>query len=270
MRRLGAASGRSFPFLVKGSSASASLFAVTLPPSSCSSSAVPSNPMTAMQTSCRTIYPSFSAIACEPWATKESWWNRLMARHSYRSFDVLHSPVVETAKGFDFSEPEIYLLSRLEDDIDRLRHLSWTYDLDPYWEDALHSHEELFKTLYVKGSHSFRAIFLGDCSQKAKEKQYIQAKLNTFTALVHWATVTEETYTSIYKVLFLMQRTVFNQLERERYLCGCVELVEGVRAKVPEMLQEKVMGELDMYITCLRHWVNGCPLGKTTFTRQLA
>lgn len=156
------------------------------------------------------------------------------------------------------------------DDTERLQNLSWTYDLDPYWEDVLYSHEELFKTIYVKGQHPIRAMFLGDCSRKKKEKQFLESKLNTFTSLVQWAFITEETYTSIYKIRFLMHRTVFNQLERERYLCGCVEAVEAVRAKVPDALKEKVMGELDLHLTNLRHWVNGCPVGKATFTRQLA
>lgn len=276
MRRLGVSTAKPLVTLLKEGSTGAALplAAISLTPSSCSSSVFPSTTSsissTAMSTPCRTIYPSFSAIACEPWATKESWLTRLLSRHSYRSFDVLHSPQATTPAGLQLSSVETYLLSRILDDTERLRNLSWTYDLDPYWVDALYSHEELFKTLYVKGQHSFRALFLGDCSSKTKEKQYIESKLNTFASLVHWAQITEETYTSIYKVRFMMQRTVYNQLERERYLCGCVEAVEAVRAKVPEELYEKVMGELDLYLTNLRHWVNGCPVGKATFTRQLA
>lgn len=223
----------------------------------------------ATTTPCRTIYPSFSAIACEPWAKKESWLKRVLFRSQYRSHDVLHTPRVEVPARLQLNSTELFLLSSIEDDTQRLLNISWAYDFDAYWADVVYSHTELFNTLY-NGAHPIRRLFLGNCSKKTAEKTYIEAKLNRLTAIHEWAVKTEEVYSSIYNVRYMMQRTVYNQLERERYLCGCVEAVEAIRAKVPEELEQKVMGELDVHLTNLRHWVNGCPVGKTTFTRRLA
>lgn len=229
----------------------------------------PSSAPSAISTTSRSIYPSFSAIACEPWAKEESWLKRLMSRSTYRSHDVLHTPEVSPPKHLSFSAVEIFLLSRIEDDTKRLLSVSWAYDFDSYWGDAVHSHEALMKTIY-KGERPFRQWLLGDCSAKKKEMLYIESKLNYLLSLYEWACITEETYSKIYRVRYMMQRTIFNQLERERYLCGCVEAVERVRNTVPQELEEKVMRELDLHLVNLRHWVNGCPVGKTTFTRRLA
>lgn len=227
--------------------------------------------LSAVETPARGIYTNFASIATEPWAMKEGWVKRLTSQSSYRSFDFHHIPVATPPAdlGLSLSGPEQFLLSSIEDDTARLLSLSWAYDFDPYWKDAVYSHEELFKTLY-KGKNPFRRIFLGNCSAKVKEMQYVEAKLNRLLAVYEWARITEEAYTSIYKTRYMMQRTIFNQVERERYLCGCVEMVEELRKKVPAELEQKIMGEIDLHLTNLRHWVNGCPIGKTTFTRKLA
>lgn len=234
--------------------------------------ATPAAP-TAVQSSRRQIYTNFASIACEPWAKKESWIKRLFSQSTYRSFEFHHTPlhtaVPAEAGPLSFSKVEAYLLSSIEDDTNRLLNLSWAYDFDPYWEDVVYSHTEMFKTLY-KGAHPFRRIFLGNHSNKMKEMEYIEKKLNRLRDLYEWARVTERIYTSIYKTRYMMQRTIFNQLERERYLAGCVDLVEEVRKHVPAELEDKIMSELDVHLTNLRHWTNGCPVAKTTFTRRLA
>ena len=56
-----------------------------------------------------------------------------------------------------------------------------------------------------------------------------------------------------------MQRCVWNALERERYLCACVEAVDSFGKKVPEELHEKAMGELQVALVNMRHWVWDCP-----------
>eukprot|EP00796_Vickermania_ingenoplastis_P005853 gene5853-4176_t len=231
--------------------------------------AAPTSTTAAVSTPARGIYTNFASIACEPWAKKESWLTRLMNQSSYRSFDFHHIPVATPPANLKFSSSEMFLLSAIENDTERLLNLSWAYDFDPYWKDAMYSHQELFNILY-KGSGGFRRIFLGNYTHKTAEKTYVESKLNRLLAIYDWARITEEAYTTIYKTRFMMQRTIFNQLERERYLCGCVEMVEELRKTVPEELSEKVMGEIDLHLTNLRHWVNGCPVGKATFTRKLA
>lgn len=217
----------------------------------------------------RCIYTNFGAIACEPWAKKESWLTRFLHQSSYRSFDFHHSPQAEVPEGLQFSSVELYLLSRIEDDTNRLLSLSWAYDFDPFWADAVASHVALYNTIY-KGHHPIRRLFLGDCSKNTAAKQHIEQKLNRLKDIHHWATVTEGCYSVIYKTRYSAQRSVFNALERERYLAGAVEAVEDVRAKVPAELEQKVMSELDLHLVNLRHWFNDCPNAKRTFTRRLA
>ncbi|EPY36918.1 hypothetical protein AGDE_06677 [Angomonas deanei] len=127
----------------------------------------------------------------------------------------------------------------------------------------------LYSIIYNDRYPIYRFIF-GNCSHKEAEKLYIEKKLNYLKSVLFWAARTERRFTTIVKARYTVQRTVWNALERERYLCACVEAVDSFAEKVPEEFREKAVGELELHLVNMRHWVYDCPNGKRTFTRRLA
>lgn len=217
----------------------------------------------------RTIYTTWGSVPCEGWACQESWLKRITSQSDYRSFEFWHVPEAEIPAGLNLNAVERYLLSSLENDADRLLHVSWCQDFDSYWHDRVGSLEMLYKTIYTDEYPLYRYIF-GNCTHKTAEKEHMLRKLNYLKSILFWAGRTERCYTSIVKARFYVQRCVWNALERERYLCACVEAVDSFGKKVPEELRQKAMSELEVALVSMRHWVWDCPNGKRTFTRRLA
>lgn len=224
---------------------------------------------TAQTTSTRSIYTTWGSIPCEAGPCKESWLKRLTSQDKYKSFEFWHVPESDVPENLDLNAVERYLLSCIEDDTRRLLNLSWGYDFDPFWHDRVGSHSMLFKVIYGNEYPVYKYIF-GSCSEKVEEKAYLEKKLNYLKSVLFWAARTERRFTTITKARYYVQRSVWNALERERYLCGCVEAVDSFREKVPEEFREKAMGELEVHLVNLRSWINDCPNGKRTFTRRLA
>ncbi|KAH9579782.1 hypothetical protein LSM04_001401 [Trypanosoma melophagium] len=222
----------------------------------------------AITASSRGIYTIWGSIPLEKWASKESWLNRLTNQSQYRSFEFWHVPEVETPEGVELSRVEKYLLSCIEDDTNRLLNVSWTYDFDPFWRDRVNSHRILFSILYRRQYPVYK-FFFGDYSSNEEGMKYIEKKLNYLLSVLHWATRTERRYTAIAKARYTVQRDVWNALERERYLEGCVEVVESFKRKVPAEFANKAIGELQNDLTNMRHWIWDCPNSKRTFP-QLA
>ncbi|RNF15729.1 succinate dehydrogenase subunit [Trypanosoma conorhini] len=216
----------------------------------------------------RGIFTVWGSIPLEDWATKESWLKRITNLSKYRSFEFSHVPEVEAPPGLKLSAVELYLLSCVEDDTKRLLNISWTYDFDSFWTDRVNSHDLLYKALYQRQFPIYR-FFLGDCSSNEAGRKYIEKKLNYLKAVLHWAAMTERRYTAIMKARFVVQREVWNALERERYLMGCVEIVESFKTKVPAEFAAKAIGELETELGTVRHWVWDCPNAKRTY-KQLA
>ncbi|CAJ1014869.1 conserved hypothetical protein [Leishmania braziliensis MHOM/BR/75/M2904] len=217
----------------------------------------------------RFIYTTWGSVPCEDWARNESWLKRITSQSDYRSFEFWHVPQADVPAGLRLNAVERYLLSSLENDTDRLLHVSWCEDFDPYWHDRVGSLEMLYKIVYTNDYPLYRYIF-GNCMHKVAEKEYMLRKLNYLKSVLFWAGRTERCYTSIVKARYYVQRCVWNALERERYLCACVEAVDSFGKKVPEELRQKVMPELEVALVSMRHWVWDCPNGKRTFTRRLA
>lgn len=219
--------------------------------------------------SLRNIYTTWVDIPQEPQFKKESWLRRITSQYRYRSFDFWHVPVVDTPDGVTLNNVERYLLSCIEDDTRRLINIEWGYDFDPFWRDRVQSHEKLFDIIYGEQFHLSKFIF-GNCAHKTAEKEYMSKKLNYLKSVLHWAEQTERRYSALTKIRYHVQRCVWNALERERYLCACVEAVDSFGKIVPEEFRAKAMSELELKLTNMRHWINDCPNGKRTFTRSLA
>jgi hypothetical protein len=66
-----------------------------------------------------------------------------------------------------------------------------------------------------------------------------------------------------------MQREVFDALEREKILAGCVVLVEEFKDEVPAEFARKATTDLEFHLSNLRHWVWDAPNAKMYFPRQL-
>lgn len=221
-------------------------------------------------TAVRPIYTTWGSVPNEGWATKENWLHRITSPSEYRSFDFWHVPEVSKYPvELDFGHVEKYLLSCILDDTTRLLHLNWGYDFDPFWHDRINSHSTLFKIIYSDEFPIYRYIF-GNCGHKTAEKLYIEEKLNYLQSVLYWAARTERRFTAITKARYHVQREVWNALERERYLCACVDAVESYKTKIPEEFRQKAIGELEVSLVNMRHWCYDCPNAKRTFTRQLA
>nr|CCC90964.1 unnamed protein product [Trypanosoma congolense IL3000] len=217
--------------------------------------------------SSRSIYTTWVSIPLEPWATKQPWFERLTNQSQYRSFEFWHVPEVTAPAGIELSPVELYLLSHIEDDTKRLLNLSWTYDFDSFWEDRVDSLEKLNDSIYKK-SRSISCFVFGNHSKNVAGQKYIERKLNYLKSVLHWALATERCYTTIVKARFTMQRDVWNAFERERYLAGCLEVVEEFKKEVPEEFASKAVEELQNHLTSMRHWVWDCPNVKRAFPQM--
>ncbi|KAG5498616.1 hypothetical protein JKF63_02902 [Porcisia hertigi] len=227
-----------------------------------------SGPATSTTAPFRPIYTTWGSVPCEGASCEESWLKRITSHSEYRSFEFSHVPEVDGPSGLKLNAIERYLLSSLENDTDRLMHVSCE-DFDSYWHDRVSSLEMLYKIIYTNEYPLYRYIF-GNCAHKTAEKEYLLCKLNYLKSVLFWISRGERCYTSIVKARYYVQRCVWNALERERYLCACVEAVDSFSKKVPEELREKLMPELEMAMVSMRHWIWDCPNGKRTFTRRLA
>lgn len=216
----------------------------------------------------RGVYTTWEAVPLEAWASREPWLRRITNPSRYRGFEFWHAPEVAAPAGVPLSVVEKYLLSGIEDDTSRLLNISWTYDFDTFWHDRVASHEALYNILYKDRSFFYKFLFT-DCSGNEAGRKYLEKKLNYLRSVLHWAAVTEQHYTAIAAARYTMQRDVWNALERERCLMGCVAAVESFRAMVPQEFAEKAVGELENHLVSMRHWVWDCPNAKRTFA-QLA
>ncbi|EKG05767.1 succinate dehydrogenase subunit [Trypanosoma cruzi] len=222
----------------------------------------------AIATPNRGIFTAWGSIPLEAWASQEPWLTRISSMSKYRSFEFFHVPEVEAPEGIQLSAVEKYLLSCVEDDTNRLLNLSWTYGFDSFWSDRVYSHEVLFQILY-QHNYPIYKFFLGDCSSNEEGRKYIEKKLNYLKSVLQWAVMTERCYTTIAKARFTLQREVWNSLERERYLMGCVEALEEFKKEVPREFAEKAIGELETELSSVRHWVWDCPNAKRLY-KQLS
>ncbi|KEG12424.1 succinate dehydrogenase subunit [Trypanosoma grayi] len=212
----------------------------------------------------RGIYTVWGSTPNEEWATRTPWIKRITNQRQYRSFEFWHVPVVEEPDGVTLSAVETYLLSCIEDDTNRLMNISWTYDFDPFWKDRVNSHNMLFDIIYKNRYPVYKYLF-GDYSSNEAARSHIEKKLNYLTSMMHWAAMTERRYTAIVKARYAVQREVWNAVERERYLAGCVEIVESFKRKIPKEFASKAIGELENDLVNMRHWVWDCPNAKRTF-----
>ncbi|AAZ11811.1 hypothetical protein, conserved [Trypanosoma brucei brucei TREU927] len=214
--------------------------------------------------SARGIYTTWASIPLEPWATKEPWLKRLTNQSRYRSFEFWHVPEAKAPTGIKFSSVELYLLSGIEDDTNRLLNLSWTYDFDSFWRDRVDAHEMLYNSIYKKPSFISGFLF-GNYSDNEAGRKHIEKKLNYLKSVLLWAFATEHCHSAIVKARFVMQRDVWNALERERYLAGCLEVVETFKKEIPQEFAKKAIEELQNDLTAMRHWVWDCPNVKRAF-----
>ena len=169
------------------------------------------------------------------------------------------------------SEPEEYLLSGIEDDLKRINAVDWTVDFDSFWTDRVFSHEKLYEILYTSGSSSsgWAKLIFSDCSANEEAKLYVGSRLALLQSTLKWAKEAEQNYSAIVRARFDMQRTVFDALEREKILAGCVVLVEDFKKKVPAEFARKATADLEYHLNNLRHWVWDAPNAKMHFPRQL-
>ena len=171
------------------------------------------------------------------------------------------------------TEPEEYLLSAIEDDIKRIMAVDWTVDFDSFWADRVYSHERLCESLYADNTSSssgWSKLIFSDCSANVAGRAHVGSRLAYLQATLKWAQEAERQYSAIANARFEMQRRVFDALEREKILAGCVVLVDEFKARVPAEFARKATTDVEYHLSNLRHWVWDAPNAKMYFPRQLA
>lgn len=183
-------------------------------------------------------------------------------------------PAVDKASlpaNVQLSAPEEYLLSGIEDDIKRIQSVDWTVDFDSFWADRVYSHQSLYNSLYTTCSGSaWSKLIFSDCSANAAAIEYIGARLAYLNSTLKWAQETERCYSAIVNARFHMQRHVFDALEREKILAGCVVVCEDYKERVPAEFAKKGTSDLEFHLNNMRHWVWDAPNAKMEFPRALA
>ena len=195
-----------------------------------------------------------------------------VARPDVKSFQLEHAPE-KAIKGMGrLAVAQSYLLSMIENDIERLMSVDWTVEFDAFWGDAVESHRRLYEQVYGGKGNVISATLLGDFSgpEHAPVKAETQRRLRYLESALKWAEGTERVYTAISNERFTMQREVFNAFEREKILAGCVDAVDSFLATMPAEFKRKATQELEWHLNNVRHWAWDCPNAKMQFTRRLA
>lgn len=221
----------------------------------------------------RGVYSIWGSVVLEtPIAQNKTWLERITSQSAYRSFSMGHIPESSTPSEearAALSNTETYLLSAIEDDITRMMAVDWTFDFDPFWRDRVQQHVDTFSILYQPGKGIAKMMF-GNQQHNAVGRNLIEPKLNRLKAILSCAEETERRFSAIANARFHMQREVFDGLEREKILAGCVDIVEEFKQIVPEDFKRKAVGELDNHLMNMRHWIWDCPNAKRTYPRRLA
>jgi len=118
-------------------------------------------------------------------------------------------------------------------------------------------------------SSGWAKLIFSDCSANEEAKVYVGSRLALLQSTLKWAKEAEQNYSAIVRARFYMQRNVFDALEREKILAGCVVLVEDFKKKVPAEFARKATADLEFHLNNLRHWVWDAPNAKMHFPRQL-
>ncbi|KNH08026.1 succinate dehydrogenase subunit [Perkinsela sp. CCAP 1560/4] len=148
-----------------------------------------------------------------------------------------------------------YFLSQIVHDIDKLRKVDWTVELDPFWRDQAANHRSLYSFLY---------------DAKSREAEVLNFALNYFENMVQCAFQTEAAYSRIFYAKFHMQRGVRDPIEREKILLGCAESFEKFKKTIAKEHATKAVKELHWQLMGIRHWVWDCPNAKRIYSRILA
>lgn len=218
----------------------------------------------------RSVYSIWGSVVLEtPIAQNKTWLERITSQSAYRSFNIHHIPQIAAPEGVKLSTTEQYLLSAIEDDINRLMAIDWTFDFDAFWRDRVNQHSETFDIMYKPG-RGFSKLIFGNHVNHREGRALIESKMNRLKATLQWAEETERRFSAIANARFHMQREVWDAFEREKILASCVELVEEFKKNVPAEFYRKSVGELDNHLMNMRHWVWDCPNAKRTYPRRLA
>ena len=235
-------------------------------------SAVSTSRAVAIQaTGARSIYSIWGTVCHDPKATGgKSFIQQWQNESGTRAFALNNTPVTTTtaANGNPLAPQEVYLLNAIEDDYKRIMSVDWTVEFDPFWADRVESHQKLFNTLYTRGS-GLRRMMIGSYPDSEGKLQAAIA-LNKLQACLKWATACETSYSKIIEERYVMQRQVYDPVQREKILAGCVEVCEEFKKDVPVEFKRKAVADLEWHLGNMRHWIWDCPNAKQTYPRQLA
>lgn len=227
-------------------------------------------PRAAVLGSCRTVYTIYGATVQEASVAV----NADKPEATHRSFALNHSPDTSLntlgVSAVALTDPEAYLASAVEDDIRRLLAVDWTVEFDSFWRDRVRSHLMTFDTLYVPDRRPLRRFFLGNAVHNVQVRDAVKKRLNYLESILDVAEATEKHYSTVAKTRFLMQREVFDPLQREKLLARCYEAVDAFTASCPAEFQRKAKTELELHLSNLRHWTCDSPNAKMWFPRRLA
>ena len=163
-----------------------------------------------------------------------------------------------------------YLLSQVIHDIDKLRKVDWTVELDPYWKDQVVNHRMMHNILYKgEGTAIMRMITTKPQPTNPNEAKIIGVALTYLENMVQCAFKTEAVYSQIFYAKFHMQRGVRDPIEREKILLGCAEAFDNFQKEVMAEHSKKALKELHWHVMGIRHWVWDCPNAKRIYSRIL-
>jgi hypothetical protein len=201
---------------------------------------------------------------------KLSITERLTNSLGLKGFQVATTPVRDYEGLGTLSEPEEYLLSALDDDIQRLITVDWTFDFDSFWADRVKSHERMYAILYTTEASFWTKTIFGNATRNDKAKAAAFEKLNYLRSALKWAEEAERVFSGIHNARYLMQREVFDAFEREKILASCVAACDEFAARVPEEFKRKATMDVEFHLNNMRHWVWDTPNAKQVFKRRLA
>lgn len=184
--------------------------------------------------------------------------------HQLQTTPVSHYP------GLKLSPAEEYLFSAMDDDTKRIMAVDWTVEFDSFWVDRVQSHEMMFDYLYSTQKGWMAKWMFGNCSRNTDAKAAATTKLNYLKSALKWAQESEKAYSAIANARFEMQRDVFDPLQREKILAGCVEVSDKLADRVPTEFKRKATMDVEWHVNNMRHWVWDAPNAKQHFKRRLA
>lgn len=221
----------------------------------------------------RSIYTQYHATIHD-FSKGKSPAEVLNGEENYYHMNFMNVPIIEATDvkyGGDFikkmSEPELFLYSAIINDTNRLGTVDWTYGFDGFWADRLASHEKTFETLYSSNPSGFFKFFLGNYSTNTEGKREVEKVLNSLRDMYKWAAETERCFTAIFNARFIMQREIYDALERERYMGGVLELCEDFHSRVPSEYKRKASLDLDWHMHNMKMWTADMPNLKRSFPR---